>query len=78
MSYLNLQHIPLASAYLCQDCGSIGNHSSICPACASMALLSVAAILDRQLATEHMAKEEMHVMPYQRPRALPIPTSMVA
>ncbi|MGA2534554.1 MAG: hypothetical protein ABSF53_00960 [Terracidiphilus sp.] len=73
MSYLNTQHIPLTSAYLCQDCDSIGNHSSVCPACASMALLSVAAILDRSL-----AKEEMHVMPHPRPRAIPVLTTMVA
>jgi hypothetical protein len=73
MSYLKMQHIPLASAYLCQDCDSIGNHSSVCPACASMALLSVAGILDRSL-----AKEEMHVVPHPRPRAVPIPTSIVA
>ena len=40
-------HIPLASAYLCPDCSSIGNNSKQCPACASPSLLCLAIVLDR-------------------------------
>lgn len=42
-----LEHIPLSSAYLCQDCDSIGNCSSFCPACASPALMGLAGVLNR-------------------------------
>ncbi len=42
------QHIPLRSAYLCQDCESVGNSSAQCPACASTALLGLANVLDRE------------------------------
>jgi hypothetical protein len=51
MTYPNMQHIPLKSAYLCQDCNSIGNCSAQCPACASSVLLSLAGVLDRDLAS---------------------------
>jgi hypothetical protein len=40
-------HIPLTSAYLCQDCNCIGNCSRQCPACASAALMNLAGVLDR-------------------------------
>jgi hypothetical protein len=46
-----MQHIPLTAAYLCQDCNSIGNCSVQCPACASGVLLSLAGVLDRDLAS---------------------------
>ena len=46
-SYLMLQHFPLSSAYLCQDCNSIGNNANQCPACASEVLMGLAAVLDR-------------------------------
>ncbi|HTW81073.1 MAG TPA: hypothetical protein VME23_16110 [Terracidiphilus sp.] len=39
--------MPLASAYLCQDCNSIGNCSWQCPACASGALMGLANVLNR-------------------------------
>lgn len=42
-----MQHIPLASAYLCQDCECIGNCATTCPACASRALLALACVLNR-------------------------------
>lgn len=42
-------HIPLASAYLCQDCNSVGNCAMQCPACASTVLLNLAAVLDREV-----------------------------
>lgn len=47
MTPLMLQHIPLASAYLCQDCDAIGNSATRCPACASTALLGLSCILNR-------------------------------
>jgi hypothetical protein len=46
-SYLLLQHFPLSSAYLCQDCNAIGNSANQCPACASEVLMSLSAILNR-------------------------------
>ena len=46
-SYLMLQHFPLSSAYLCQDCNAIGNNANQCPACASEVLMSLSAILNR-------------------------------
>jgi hypothetical protein len=42
------QYIPLASAYLCQDCDSVGNSSMRCPACASEVLMGLAGVLDRK------------------------------
>lgn len=44
-----LQHIPLTSAYLCQDCNSIGNCARQCPACASEVLMSLAGVLNREV-----------------------------
>jgi hypothetical protein len=46
-AYLMLQHFPLSSAYLCQDCNSIGNNANQCPACASEVLMSLSAVLNR-------------------------------
>lgn len=48
MTLATMQHIPLASAYLCQDCNCIGNCASQCPACASEVLLSLAGVLNRE------------------------------
>lgn len=42
-----LQHIPLKSAYLCQDCDSVGNSATRCPACASTSLMNLASVLNR-------------------------------
>jgi hypothetical protein len=44
-----LQHIPLSSAYLCQDCNSIGNCANQCPACASEVLMSLSVVLNREV-----------------------------
>ncbi len=44
-----LQHIPLASAYLCQDCSCIGNCARQCPACASEVLMGLAGVLNREV-----------------------------
>ena len=46
-SYLKLQHFPLTSAYLCQDCNAIGNNANQCPACASEVLMSLSVVLNR-------------------------------
>jgi primosomal protein N' len=43
-----LQHIPLNSAYLCQDCDAVGNSSRQCPACASEVLMGLAGVFTRE------------------------------
>lgn len=40
-------HLPLASAYLCEDCSCVGNSPKQCPACASEALMGLAGVLNR-------------------------------
>ena len=45
--FVSMQHMPLTSAYLCQDCNCVGNCAMQCPACASTALMGLAAVLDR-------------------------------
>jgi hypothetical protein len=57
MTYPAMLHIPLTFAYLCQDCNSIGNCSSQCPACASSVLLSLAGVLDRSAGEEQVQQE---------------------
>jgi hypothetical protein len=57
LSIPTLQHIPLASAYLCQDCNSIGNCSRQCPACASEVLLGLSAVLNREVEPAHTMSE---------------------
>lgn len=52
-----LQHMPLSAAYLCQDCNSVGNCSSHCPACASGALLALSTVLDRKPAAHLVADQ---------------------
>lgn len=42
-------HIPLTSAYLCQDCSCVSNCSRRCPACASEVLMGLAGILNREV-----------------------------
>jgi hypothetical protein len=49
MTRCALQHIPLSSAYLCQDCNSIGNCARQCPACASSVLMNLSGVLDREV-----------------------------
>ncbi len=48
MTFLSMQHMPLSSAYLCEDCHCVGNCAEQCPACASAALLSLSGILNRK------------------------------
>jgi hypothetical protein len=43
-----MNHIPLNSAYLCQDCDAVGNSAMRCPACASQALMGLAGVFDRE------------------------------
>jgi|CZKF01.1.fsa_nt_gi hypothetical protein len=45
-------YIPLTSAYLCQDCASIGNNSMHCPACASDVLMPLEGVLNRKNASK--------------------------
>ena len=40
--------IPLARAYLCQDCDSVGSNSMRCPSCASQALMGLAGVFGRK------------------------------
>lgn len=42
------QHMPLEFAYLCQDCESVGNNASKCPACASTVLMCLSTVLNRE------------------------------
>jgi hypothetical protein len=46
--FATTQHIPLAYAYLCQDCNSVGNCAEKCPACASEVLMCLAGVLNRE------------------------------
>ncbi len=48
MTSATLQHIPLNSAYLCQDCDAVGNSSIQCPACASEVLMGLAGVFARE------------------------------
>jgi len=61
MRYHSMLHFPLDSAYLCQDCNSVGNNSRTCPACASAVLMSLATVLDRE------AIAEKHALTYSFP-----------
>ncbi len=49
MVFGSIQHIPLYSAYLCENCHCVGNCAERCPACASEALMSLAGVLNRKL-----------------------------
>ena len=71
MTFHSMQHMPLSNAYLCQDCNCIGNCAEQCPACASLALMGLAGVLNRS------KKEEVRQI--SRPRQLGmIPNSRVA
>ncbi len=56
-------HIPLTSAYLCQDCNSVGNCSMQCPACASTVLMNLSAVLNREV--DAVAKEVVEEIEYE-------------
>lgn len=59
-SYLKLQHFPLTSAYLCQDCNAIGNNANQCPACASEVLMSLSVVLNRG---DEVPAAQFHTLP---------------
>jgi ferredoxin len=59
MTFATMQHIPLTSAYLCQDCNSVGNCATHCPACASVVLLGLSGILNRE---EDMKAEQLECL----------------
>lgn len=48
MKFGTMQHMPLSSAYLCEDCHCVGNCAERCPACASSALMGLAGVLNRE------------------------------
>jgi hypothetical protein len=52
MTRSSMQYIPLSSAYLCPDCGCVGNCAEQCPACASTVLMTLAGVLDREVEAE--------------------------
>ena len=56
-----MQHIPLSSAYLCQDCDCVGNCSMQCPACASGVLMGLAGVLERKVECD--LEKEFHADP---------------
>jgi hypothetical protein len=64
MTHYTMQHIPLSSAYLCQDCNCVGNCAGQCPACASSVLMNLSGVLDREV-----EREEHQAVNYAFPRA---------
>jgi len=54
------QYFPLNTAYLCQDCDSVGNSSTQCPACASEVLIGLASVFGRQ---EELQEAKLHLLP---------------
>ena len=52
MKFAPIQHMPLYSAYLCEDCHCVGNRAEQCPACASESLMSLAGVLNREQSKE--------------------------
>lgn len=61
-----MEHIPLQSAYLCQDCEAVGNCATHCPACASTALMSLSAVLNRD---ESVPMQAAMALVYREPMA---------
>jgi|HubBroStandDraft_1064217.scaffolds.fasta_scaffold286375_1 hypothetical protein len=70
MKRISLQHIPLAGAYLCQDCNAVGNSAMNCPACASTVLLGLAGVLDREEALEQTPVMFLHSATYEHSMAM--------
>jgi hypothetical protein len=64
LTFHSMQHMPLSTAYLCEDCSCIGNCAEQCPACASLALMGLAGVLNRR------QKEEMWQVGRPRPHGL--------
>jgi len=61
MTTAAMVHIPLAQSFLCQDCASVGNSSTQCPACASGNLLSLINVLDRDPEQKSLTLGRRHV-----------------
>ena len=40
-------HFPLDTAFLCADCQCVGSNSRVCAGCGSVALISLAQVLNR-------------------------------
>jgi hypothetical protein len=55
-----MNHFPLNSAYLCQDCDTVGNSATQCPACASQALMGLAVVFGRK---EGIADSNLFLVP---------------
>ena len=55
-------HLPLAQAYLCPDCDSIGNLPQQCPACGNPAVLSLAQVLKARRRREESFREKAAVV----------------
>lgn len=77
MNVTNMQHIPLASSYLCPDCNCIGNCAEQCPACASPVLLALANVLDRKAERDSAVARDYTYRPVRR-RAFLIPARPMA
>lgn len=60
MTSAMMNHMPLNSAYLCQDCDAVGNSSTQCPACASQVLMGLAAVLNREFEAH---PNQIHLVP---------------
>ena len=52
---------PLSESFLCQDCNTVGNCSTQCPACASSALMSLNNVLGDVEATGEAVLSEYAV-----------------
>ena len=52
MTLRSMHYMPLANAYLCEDCHCVGNCAEQCPACASEALMGLAGVLNREQSHE--------------------------
>jgi len=68
MTFATMQHIPLTSAYLCQDCNCVVNCATHCPACASEVLLGLAGVLNRKESEVKSGLQYMQIPPIAAPK----------
>jgi hypothetical protein len=78
MKHFSMQHIPLSNAYLCQDCGVVGNCPEQCPACASAVLMGLASVLDRTQEKKSRARNRTTEFPAWQARLQPMQLRNVA
>lgn len=52
MTMAEMVHMPLARAWLCGDCDSIGNCAEHCPACAEGSLVAMITLINRDPVAE--------------------------